>query len=78
MEKGDIEKLVQKLEKAIMLQPDFVPLMRLAGDYYEIIGEKDKAIQVFAHILELYPGEPAWMKYETRIAEDQENKKQNE
>jgi tetratricopeptide (TPR) repeat protein len=78
MKTGDTGKLVQELEKAIMLQPDFVPLMRLAGDYYELIGEKDKAIQVFAHILELYPGEPVWQKYETRLAEYKENKKQNE
>jgi tetratricopeptide (TPR) repeat protein len=67
MKTGDSEKLVQELEKAIMLQPDFVPLMRLAGDYYELIGEQDKAVKMFAHILELYPGEPVWLKYETRI-----------
>ena len=67
MKTGDSEKLVQELEKAIMLQPDFVPLMRLAGDYYELIGEQDKAVEMFAHILELYPSEPLWLKYEKRI-----------
>jgi tetratricopeptide (TPR) repeat protein len=78
MKTGDSGKLVQELEKAIMLQPDFVPIMRLAADYYEIIGEKDKAVEIFAHILELYPGEPVWLKYETRIAEYKENNKHNE
>ena len=78
MKTGDSGKLVQELEKAIMLQPDFMPLMRLAGEYYELIGEQDKAVEIFTHILELYPGEPLWMKYETRIAEYKENKTQNE
>jgi len=78
MKTGDSEKLVQKLEEGIMLQPDFVPLLRLAGEYYELIGERDKAIETYEHILEIYPGEPAWLKYETRIAEYKEYIKQNE
>ena len=67
MKTGDTQKLVQELEAAAELQPDFVPILRLAGDYYELIGEKDKAIEVFAHILELYPGEPNWLKYKKRV-----------
>ena len=62
MKTGDREKLVQELEEAVMLQPDFVPLLRLAGDYYELIGKQDKAVEIYAHILELYPGEPRLVK----------------
>jgi tetratricopeptide (TPR) repeat protein len=74
MKTGDRENLIKELKKAITLQPDFVPLLRLAGNYYELIGDQDKAIEVFAHILELYPGEPAWLKYETEIADYNANK----
>jgi tetratricopeptide (TPR) repeat protein len=77
-ETGNREKLVQKLEEAARLQPDFVPLLRLTGEYYELIGEQDKATEIYGHILEIYPGEPAWLKYETRIAEYKEHMKQNE
>ena len=66
--------LIKELKKAITLQPDFVPLLRIAGYYYELIGEQEKAIEIFAHILELYPGEPVWQKYATRIAEYNKNK----
>lgn len=69
MKTGDTQKLVQELEAAAELQPDFVPILRLAGDYYELIGEQDKAIEVFAHILALYPGEPNWLKYKKRVVE---------
>jgi len=74
METGDSEKLMQELQDAAKLQPDFVPLLRLAGEYYELIGEQDKAIEIFAHILDLYPGEPLWLKYENRIVEYNEIK----
>jgi len=78
MKTGDKEKLVQELKRGTQLQPDFVPLLRLAGDYYELIGEQDKAIEIYRHILEIYPGEPVWLRYETRIAEYKEYIKQNE
>jgi len=78
MKIGDKENLVQELKRGIILQPDFVPLLRLAGDYYELIGEQDKAIEIYRHILEIYPGEPVWLRYETRIAEYKEYIKQNE
>jgi len=73
MKIGDGENLAQELEKAIMLQPDFIPLMRLAGDYYALKGDHDKAFEISAHILELYPGEPLWLKYAKRIVEYDKN-----
>ena len=75
MKTGDRDKLVQELEEAAILQPDFVPLLRLTGDYYYLIGEQDKAIETFTHILELYPGEPAWLRYNKKILQYNENKK---
>jgi tetratricopeptide (TPR) repeat protein len=74
MKTGDREKLVQELEKAARLQPDFVPLLRLTGEYYERIGDWDKAVEIYSHILELYPGEPAWLQYKKKIAAYNENK----
>ena len=74
MKTGEKDELVQNLEDAFMLQPDFVPLLRLAGEYYELIGQKDKAIDIYEHILEIYPGEPAWFRYEKKIIEYNENK----
>jgi tetratricopeptide (TPR) repeat protein len=76
MKTGDTERLVQELEKAAILQPDFVPLLRLTGDYYGLIGEEDKAVEIFQHILDLYPGEPLWLKYEKRIVVYNERIKQ--
>jgi tetratricopeptide (TPR) repeat protein len=73
MKTGDTEKLMKVLENAIVLQPDFLPILRLAGDYYELIGKQDQAIETFAHILELYPGEPAWLRYEKKIIDYKEN-----
>ena len=73
MKTGDSEKVVEELEKAARLQPDFVPLLRLVGDYYELSGDKDKAIEIFRRILELYPAEPAWLRYEKRITAYKEN-----
>ena len=66
--------LIQVLEEAAILQPDFVPLLRLAGDYYELIGEKDKAVEIFSHILDIYPGERLWLRYEKKIIAYNENK----
>ena len=75
MKTGDREKLVQALEEAARVQPDFVPLLRLTGEYYERIGEWDKARQIFTHILEIYPGEPLWLTYEKKIIRYNPNKK---
>jgi tetratricopeptide (TPR) repeat protein len=74
MGKGDRENLIKELEKAITLQPDFVPLLRFTGEYFGLIGMEDRAVEIYAHIVELYPGEPAWLKYETRITDYTENK----
>ncbi|MFC1826327.1 hypothetical protein ACFLZQ_00140 [Thermodesulfobacteriota bacterium] len=74
MKTGDKDKLIQELEEAAILQPDFVPLLRLAGDYYELIGEKDKAVEIFSHILDIYPGERLWLRYEKKIVAFNENK----
>jgi tetratricopeptide (TPR) repeat protein len=70
---GDNEKLMQALEESVIQQPDFVPLLKLAGGYYELIGQPDKAVEIFTHILELYPGEHAWLGYEKKIAKYNEN-----
>ena len=67
MKTGDREKLRAALEEAARVQPDFVPLLRLRGEYYELTGEWDKARQIFAHILDIYPGEPLWLTYEKKI-----------
>ena len=74
MKTGDIEKLVQALEEAAVQQPDFVPLLRLTGEYYERAGARDKAGQTFAHILDIYPGEPLWLTYEKKIIRYNANK----
>jgi tetratricopeptide (TPR) repeat protein len=74
MKTGDREKLVQALEEAAIQQPDFLPLLKLTGEYYERIGEWDKMVQIYAHILEIYPGEPAWLRYEKKIITHNENK----
>lgn len=74
METGNTTELAKALEDAVELQPDFVPLLRLAGDYYYLKGEKDKAVEIFAHILELYPGEPSWLRYEKNIIAYNETK----
>jgi len=76
MESGNTYQLVEELEESVELQPDFVPLLRLAADYYYLKGEKDKAVEIFAHILELYPGEPAWLRYEKNIIAYNETKLQ--
>jgi tetratricopeptide (TPR) repeat protein len=74
MNSGDTNKLVQELEEAVKLQPDFIPLLRLAGEYYELIGKYDNAIEIYDHILESYPGEPAWLRYEKKIVAYNETK----
>lgn len=68
----DIRRVVQELETAVKQQPEFIPILRMAGDYYEFIGEKDKSIEIFSNILEVYPGEPNWLKYKRRIVEYKE------
>ncbi|MBW2467313.1 MAG: tetratricopeptide repeat protein, partial [Deltaproteobacteria bacterium] len=68
------EKLIQKLEESVEMQPDFVPLLKLAGNYYNLIGEQEKAVNIFKHILDLYPGEPNWLSYEKRIVAFNEEK----
>jgi len=74
MKTGDKDKLIKALEEAALLQPDFVPLLRLTGEYYELIGEKDKVVEIFSHILDIYPGEPLWLTYEKKIVAYNENK----
>lgn len=75
MKIGDLENLVRTLEEAAALQPDFVPILRLTGEYYERIGEWEKAVATYEHILELYPGEPAWLRYEKKILAFNANRK---
>ena len=77
IETGDREKLVQKLEEAAILQPDFVPLLRLTGEYFERIGDQNKAVETYTHILEIYPGDPAWLGYEKKIIAYNEIKTMN-
>ena len=67
METSAKKKLITELEDAAERQPDFVPILRLAGDYYDLIGDQEKAVEIFSHILDTYPGEPLWLKYEKRI-----------
>jgi tetratricopeptide (TPR) repeat protein len=74
MKTGDNNKLVGELVDASGLQPDFVPILRLAGDYYKLIGEENKAVEIYNRILELYPGEPAWLRYEKNIIAYNESK----
>ena len=74
MKIGDSEKFVQEIKKAVDLQPDFIPILKLTGDYYELIGEQDRAVEIFTHILELYPGEPSWLRYEKSIIAYNENR----
>jgi len=74
MKTSNREKLITELEDAAERQPDFVPILRLAGDYYDLIGDKEKAVEIFSHILNTYPGEPLWLKYEKRIIAFNENK----
>jgi len=47
----------------------------LTGEYYERIGDWDKAVEIYSHILELYPGEPAWLQYKKKIVAYNENKR---
>ena len=68
MKTGQLDMLAQALEKAVVVQPDFIHLLKLAGDYYELIGEQAKAIEIFTHILDIYPADPAWLMYQKRIA----------
>ena len=75
MKTGDKDKLIKALQEAAVLQPDFVPLLRLTGDYYELIGEKDKAVEIFSHILDIYPGERLWLRYEKKIIAFNEKKR---
>lgn len=74
MKVSDREQLIEALEKVVDLQPDFVPLLRLAGEYYELVGEMGKAAEIYAHILELYPGEPLWVIYKKKIIQYNEAK----
>jgi len=67
MKTGDLEKLVKALEEADRLQLDFVPLLRVTGEYFENIGEWDKAVKIYSHLLDIYPKEPAWRRYEKKI-----------
>jgi tetratricopeptide (TPR) repeat protein len=67
------KKLAQELEEAVILQPDFVPILKLAGYYYEVNGNMEKAVEIYTHILELYPGGDAWLGYEKKIAEYNES-----
>ena len=74
MEIGEKEKIVQGLDQAIKLQQDFMPLLKLIGEYYEVIGEQEQAVEIFSRILELYPGEPDSLKYQQKILTYTENK----
>jgi tetratricopeptide (TPR) repeat protein len=59
---SDVEKLVPALEEA-------------TGKYYERIGDWDRAVEIYTHLLDIYPGEPAWLGYEKKIIRYNENKK---
>ena len=74
MENGEKEKLVQGLDQAIKLQQDFMPLLKLIGEYYEVTGEQEQAAEIFSRILELYPGEPNSLIYQQKILTYTENK----
>jgi tetratricopeptide (TPR) repeat protein len=71
---GDIKKLVQILEEAAGVQPDFVPIVRLTGAYYEQIGDGARAVEIYQHLLDIYPEEPAWLRYEKKIIAFNESK----
>jgi tetratricopeptide (TPR) repeat protein len=70
---GERKKLRQELEEASKFHTDFVPLLRLIGEYYERDGNQDKAIETYEHLLEIYPSEPAWLNYQKKIIAYNEN-----
>ena len=57
-----------------VINPIIIPLLKIIGDYYELIGEQEQAAEIFSRILELYPGEPDSLIYKQKILTYTENK----
>ena len=73
MKTGDKEKGLHWLKQSIKLQQDFIPLLKLIGEYFEVIGEQEQAVEIFSRILELFPGESDSLEYQQKILTYTEN-----
>jgi tetratricopeptide (TPR) repeat protein len=66
---GKDDLIVKELENTLLEFPDFVPLLEITGSYYRQINSREKAQEIYEHILELYPGHPKWFFYNKIILE---------
>ena len=64
---GKTDFALEAIEKGITIQPDFVPLLDLAGKVYNANMMVEKKIMTYKKILELYPGHPQWFNYENKL-----------
>lgn len=53
---GEFEKAIECTEKAIELQPDFVPAFDNLGYAYVGLGQSDKAVECYRKALDIEPG----------------------
>ena len=53
--KGDFEKAIEKIEKALILDPLSLPLMCTLGDAYAFAGRFDDALAQFDKVIDLEP-----------------------
>ncbi|MCK5230894.1 MAG: hypothetical protein KAR13_11545, partial [Desulfobulbaceae bacterium] len=67
MEMEHMEEAVRTIEKSIPDNPDFPPLLELAGLCYMKTDKPIKAAIAYQHLLEIYPGHPNWKRYKRVI-----------
>ena len=66
------KKEIASFQKAIELEPDFVPALVNLGATFYYSGDKKKAAPYFKHALEVMPGHPEAEQLKKMIAEGSE------
>lgn len=56
------EALIQ-VKKSITEHPDFVPLLEMGSDIFLQFDDTAGTAKLYKHILDIYPGNPQWLRY---------------
>ena len=67
LQNGKVDDALKLAEDHLRDNPDFPPLLELAGKCYFVQEKKEEAAAMFNKLLEVYPGHPNWRRYENFI-----------
>ena len=70
--------MLETLERAIQIQPDFFPLLEFVSECYLVKEELHKTVTVRKQMLDLYPNHEKWkysQKLISKIDKEQKNEK---